>query len=104
MADKKVWIKKKPTEEKTYHECDFCDEEFVCPQGKMEYCDCLQAIVKGGLTPAQEKAGLTGRLAFWCSDSCWDHDFPQDTSDDDGNDDEDFEDLTYGLLKQTHFD
>lgn len=83
---------------KTYHQCDYCDDEFVCPEGKVEWCDCRQLII--GLAKTKDR-DISSRLAFWCSDKCADADFPVDDSDDDGNGDTDFENLTYDLLRQT---
>jgi hypothetical protein len=86
---KQVDIKFRYPEEKPdckvgWHFCDFCEGEFECKTRRMVknvgiFCDCpLQFVL------AVEKPGeCSSRLAFWCSEICYDEDFPQDDTEED---------------------
>src|SRR5262245_21214150 len=73
-------------EKKYTHKCDYCGIEFKCNEhwkapGGAIWCHCDQEIV-------QDEGKEVPRLAFWCSDVCYDAEYP-----DPGDDDEELPDL-----------
>lgn len=77
--------------EKDEHDCDFCSGTFECKTRTFTpsqdcknnvlghfYCLCEQEVV-GLIVPHAGDTQITSRLAFWCSRTCYEEDFPQDS-------------------------